>query len=47
MVYVVSKYDDEFIEIEVMEYVDENVVFYKKLRGGVEFIFVIFKNMDG
>ncbi|XP_068731609.1 uncharacterized protein [Montipora capricornis] len=47
MAYVVSKHDDELTEIEVMEYVDENAAPYKKLRGGVEFISAIPKNMDG
>lgn len=47
MVFVVCKVDVIFIEKDVYVFVDENVVVYKKLRGGVEFIDEILKLLSG
>lgn len=45
--YVVSKNDDELTEMEIMQYVDENVAPHKRLRGGVDFISTIPKAVNG
>ena len=47
MAYVVSKNEDELTEMEIMQYVDENVAPHKRLRGGVDFISTIPKAVNG
>ncbi|CAH3028041.1 unnamed protein product [Porites evermanni] len=46
MAYVVSKNEDELTEMEIMQYVDENVAPHKRLRGGVDFISTIPKAVN-
>ena len=45
--FIVLKDDVRVTEDEIMEFVEENVATYKKLRGGVEFIEAIPKSVNG
>ena len=45
--FIVLKDDVGVTEDEIMEFVEENVATYKKLRGGVEFIEAIPKSVNG
>ena len=47
MAYVVSNNEHELTDIEVVQFVDENVAPHKKLRGGVEFIAAIPRSPNG